>query len=501
MKIFIILAVLTAASMVEDVQAFILRPCLSCGTYQPQQSRKRLAVTTLASPSTISDTIYAASTDHHKIMILGGGTGGCGVAAQLLNEGVLAKDICILEPATTHYYQPLWTMVGAGIFDVAVSARPMSSTIPNGVTWLRDSAIKVAPDDNQVQCASGRKLSYDYLVVATGLQCDWDKVPGLAEALVDHEKTGVCSNYHPQYAQNTWRVLEGLRNGSALFTQPKTPVKCGGAPQKIMWLTDDYLRRQNRRGDVDIHFVLPQKVHFGVSKYAEVLKTEATTRDIDFMFETTLVSVDGVQHRATFRRLSDGSEFELPFAMLHVTPPMSAPDFLKGSPLANEQGFVAVDKYTTQHITYPNVFSLGDSSSLPTSKTMAAITGEAPVLTHNLLRVMQGKRPTAEYDGFTSCPIVLGYGKLLMTEFVYDCIPQESFTKIPLPFLDQGKPSYFYFLVKKYVFPFVYWNLFMKGRWFGSKLVFKPDFSEVDRRADEEYKKNAVARGRLGEKF
>jgi len=228
MKIFIILAVLTAASMVEDVQAFILRPCLSCGTYQPQQSRKRLAVTTLASPSTISDTIYAASTDHHKIMILGGGTGGCGVAAQLLNEGVLAKDICILEPATTHYYQPLWTMVGAGIFDVAVSARPMSSTIPNGVTWLRDSAIKVAPDDNQVQCASGRKLSYDYLVVATGLQCDWDKVPGLAEALVDHEKTGVCSNYHPQYAQNTWRVLEGLRNGSALFTQPKTPVKCGG---------------------------------------------------------------------------------------------------------------------------------------------------------------------------------------------------------------------------------------------------------------------------------
>ena len=271
-----------------------------------------------------------------------------------------------------------------------------------------------------------------------------------------------------------------------------------------MWLTDDYLRRQNRRRDVNIHFVMPQKVHFGVPKYAEVLKAEAKDRDVDFMFETNLVAVDGVQHEATFQRLSDGSEFKLPFAMLHVTPPMSAPDFLKGSPLANEQGFVAVDKYTTQHLTYPNVFALGDSSSLPTSKTMAAITGPAPVLTHNLLRVMQGKRPTAAYDGFTSCPIVLGYDKLLMTEFVYDCIPQESFTRIPLPFLDQGKPSYFYYLVKKYVFPFVYWNLFMKGRWFGAKLVFKPDFSEVDRRADAEDKKDgqqkAVAGARLGEK-
>jgi len=229
MKNFIVLVLLTVSCVMEDVQAFLVLPRLSRGTYQPKQAAQRLALATFATTTTTtSDIISAITTDHHKILILGGGTGGCGVAAQLLNEGVRGKDICLLEPATTHYYQPLWTFVGGGVFDLAESARPMSTIIPSGVTWLRDAATEVMPEANQVQCASGRRLSYDYLVVSTGLQCDWNKVPGLVEALSNSEESGVCSNYHPQYAQNTWRVLEGLRKGNALFTQPPAPVKCGG---------------------------------------------------------------------------------------------------------------------------------------------------------------------------------------------------------------------------------------------------------------------------------
>lgn len=485
-----VLGLFSVFLVAHHAAAFLRPPCLKDasygrGTYPHQRPVFTLVASPLSATSTAND-INSGSISHHKILILGGGTGGCGSAAHLINEGMQAADICIVEPASTHYYQPLWTLVGAGIFDLATSARSMSDIIPKGVAWARDAASKIDPEINTVQCASGRKLTYDYLIVATGLQCDWDKIPGLQDALHNSQTSHVCSNYHPEYAENTWRVLRGLSEGSALFTQPPSPVKCGGAPQKIMWLTDDYLRRNNRRNAVDINFFMPQKVYFGVPRYAEVLESESKARGVGFVFETLLVGVNGERREATFQRVKDGSEYTLPYAMLHVTPPMSAPDFLKTSPLADPKGFVEVDKYTTQHVRYPNVFALGDSSSLPTSKTMAAITGQAPVLVHNLLRVMRGKRATATYDGFTSCPIVLGYDKLLMTEFVYDCVPQETFTRIPLPFLDQGKPSFFFFLVKKYVFPFVYWNLFMKGRWYGSRLIFKPDYSEADRRADVE---------------
>lgn len=430
-----------------------------------------------------------STAEHHQVLILGGGTAGCALAAQLKGQqGV--HDMCIVEPAETHYYQPAWTFVGAGIFPLAESARPMATTIPNGVTWVKDTAAEINPESMEVRCGSGKRLSYDYLVVATGLQLDWDQIPGLVETL---GKNGVCSNYHPQSATYTWETMQSLKAGNAIFTQPATPVKCGGAPQKIMWLTDDYLRREGRhREDVQISFVLPQKQIFGVDKYSKVLTEQAKARGVNCLYETTLVSIDGPAQMATLRRQSDGQETQVPFSMLHVTPPMSAPDFLKTSPLANEKGFVDVDQYTLQHLRYPNVFALGDSSSLPTSKTMAAITGQAPVLAHNLVRVIQGKKASAQYDGYTSCPVVLGYDKLLMTEFKYGCIPCESFTPIPLPFLDQGKPSYFYFLVKKYVFPFVYWNLLMRGSWFGPKLIFKPEFSQLDREMDEAGERSRV---------
>jgi sulfide:quinone oxidoreductase len=136
---------------------------------------------------------------------------------------------------------------------------------------------------------------------------------------------------------------------------------------------------------------------------------------------------------------------------------MSAPDFIKRSPLANEGGWVDVDKRTLQHTKYPNVFSLGDASSLPTSKTAAAIRAQAPILVENLMTVMAGKAPGAIYDGYTSCPIVTDYGKLILAEFDYDKKPCETF-----PF-DQSKERLSMYLLKKHVLPTLYWQGMLKG--------------------------------------
>jgi sulfide:quinone oxidoreductase len=144
--------------------------------------------------------------------------------------------------------------------------------------------------------------------------------------------------------------------------------------------------------------------------------------------------------------------------MIHVTPPMSAPDFLKQSALANADGWVEVDKAALQHVRFPNVFSLGDASSLPTSKTGAAIRKQAPVLVRNLLALKRGRPFPARYDGYTACPLVTGYGRLIMAEFDYDLTPQETF-----PF-DQSRERRSMYLLKAYGLPPMYWRGIMAGR-------------------------------------
>jgi sulfide:quinone oxidoreductase len=197
---------------------------------------------------------------------------------------------------------------------------------------------------------------------------------------------------------------------------------------------------------------------FAVQKYAQALDRVVARKGIETRFKHNLIEIRSETKEAVFQQLDTGEQVVLSYAMIHVTPPMSAPNFIKRSPLANEAGWVDVDKYTLQHTRYPNIFSLGDASSLPTSKTGAAIRKQAPVLVKNLLAVMHGTPLTAQYDGYTSCPLVTGYGKLILAEFDYDGKPKETF-----PF-DQSKERYSMYLLKAYGLPALYWHGMMKGR-------------------------------------
>ena len=146
------------------------------------------------------------------------------------------------------------------------------------------------------------------------------------------------------------------------------------------------------------------------------------------------------------------------FDMIHVTPPQSAPDFIKNSPLANAGGWVDVDKNTLQHVKYANIFSLGDASGLPTSKTGAAIRKQAPVVVANLLSLIESQSFGASYTGYTSCPLLTGYGKLVLAEFDYNNQPMETF-----PF-DQSKERWSMYMLKKEILPRMYWGQILTGK-------------------------------------
>ncbi len=392
--------------------------------------------------------------DHHRILILGGGTAGITVAARL-RRAAAQFDIGIVEPSESHFYQPLWTLVGAGVFPPEASRRREADFIPPGVDWIRDRVTEILPDQKAVATASGRRLTYDWLVVALGIQIDWTVIPGLAEGIGTR---GICSNYSFEHVAYTWEVIHNFKGGTALFTVPNTAVKCGGAPQKIMYLADDAFRRQGVRDRTQIVFASPAKAIFAVEKYRKTLEKVVARKGIDARFRQNLVELRPDAHEAVLEHLDTHERSVVPYDMVHVTPPMSAPDVMKRSPLANEQGWCAADRFTLRHPKYPDVFALGDAAGLPTSKTGAAVRKQAPVLVRNLLAAMSGKPCDAAYDGYTSCPVVTGYGRMVLAEFDYDNKPKESFP------IDQSKERYSMWLLKTQVLPRLYWYGMLRGR-------------------------------------
>jgi sulfide:quinone oxidoreductase len=388
------------------------------------------------------------------IVVVGAGAGGLHVAARLRRMAP-RLDVVIVDPASIHFYQPLWTLVGGGVFPRERSQREMRDLIPAGVRWVQDAAHEFHPDENLVVTRQGERLHYDALVVAPGIQINWHAVSGLKDAL---GKGGVCSNYSYESVNSTWDQLQAFRGGRTLFTFPSTPIKCAGAPLKIMFLVEDYLRRTGMRAQATVTYMCAVAAIFRAPKYAAELVKIAAARDINVNYKQDLVAVRPASKEAVFRDTDSGNERIEKYDLLHVSPPMGALDAMKQSPLADAGGWIEVDKHTLQHVRHPNVFSLGDASNLPTSKTAAAVRAQGPVLVANLLATLAGLAPRAIYNGYTSCPLITGYGRLMLAEFDYDLKPCETF-----PF-DQGQERRSMYLLKKYVLPTIYWQALLRGR-------------------------------------
>lgn len=389
------------------------------------------------------------------VVIVGGGSAGLATAASLL-ERDRSLDIVVIEPRDTHEYQPGWTMVGGGVFDVKDTRRAEASVIPAGVRWIKGAVASFQPERDQVTLEDGSAVGYRALVVAPGNTLDWAVVDGLPATL---GKNGVTSNYSYQTAPYTWELVQNLKGGVALFTQPPLPIKCAGAPQKAMYLSCDHWQRAGVLKDIDVRFHNAGAVLFGVKEFVPPLMEYVDRYGAHLQFESTLIAVNGPDRTATFRETS--GEVTKSFDMIHVTPPQKAPAFLANSPLANEAGYVDVDPASLQHVRHANVFGLGDGGSTPNAKTMAAARKQAPVVAANLIAVLSGKALTAVYDGYGSCPLTVERGKILLAEFGYGGKLLPSF---PSWIIEGTRPQRLSWLLKSEALPWIYWNGMLKGR-------------------------------------
>ncbi|MFS0643341.1 FAD/NAD(P)-binding oxidoreductase [Siminovitchia sp. 179-K 8D1 HS] len=392
---------------------------------------------------------------HYRVVIIGGGTAGISTAARLLKEvKSLSGEIAVIDPADRHYYQPLWTLVGGGAAKKEDTVRNMDQLIPAGATWIKEPAVSFYPEEDVIQLANGSKVSYEYLVVAAGIEIDWNGIKGLKESI---GKNGVCSNYAYDYTDYTWEAIRRFQGGNAVFTHPATPIKCGGAPQKIAYLAEDYFTQTGIRHKTNVIFASANPAIFDVAKYRKALEKVLERKKIDARFLMNLKEIRPEKNEAVFEHVETKEETVIHYEMLHVTPPMRSPSFIKNSPISDEAGWVDVHPHTLQHTKYENIFSLGDCSNLPTSKTGAAIRKQAPVVTENIISMMKGGVPAATYDGYTSCPLVTGYNSLILAEFNYDKEPVESFP------VDQAKERRSMYILKKDILPIMYWNGMLKG--------------------------------------
>lgn len=397
------------------------------------------------------------SQHHYELLIVGGGAAGVSVANNMRRQNAQIS-IALVEPSDDHYYQPGFTIVGGGAYTLKQAHRNEASLIPSSVTWIKDYAESFLPDANIIALRSGEILSYDYLVVCPGIQLDWGKISGLTETL---GKNNVCSNYSPQTAEYTWECIRNLKSGTALFTQPPMPIKCAGAPQKIMYLAADHFRKQGLTDRIGMAFFNAGPVLFGVPFFAKALHKVAESYGIPLNFNHNLIAIDGPNKIATFEMTDfEGVKHRVtqPFDMIHVTPPQSAPDFIKQSPLANSAGWIDVHENTLQHNRFGNIFGLGDATSTPNAKTAAAVRKQVPVVVDNILRLINGQTVEEKYDGYGSCPLTTSLRTVMLAEFAYAGKVTPSF-----PLLDPRKNRFIWWLGKIAGFPWLYWHIMLKG--------------------------------------
>jgi sulfide:quinone oxidoreductase len=392
---------------------------------------------------------------HHQVVVIGGGNGGISVAARLRRSGV--ADIAIIEPREQHLYKPLFSHVAGGTARAGITVRPQREVMPKGVEWIQDAVTAVQPDANAVVLESGDRVTFDQLIVCPGIQLDWGRVPGLAEAM---QTPAAASHYEFELAQKASLLLRDLKEGTVVFTQPDGPASCAGAAQKPMYQACDYWRATGVLDRIRVVMVVPTETAF-LPPFDRELERKIEEYGIELRTRSVLLRVDPAAQEVVIGG-PDGPE-HLHYDVLNVEPPQSAPDWLKASALpapGSSGGFVEVDPRTLRHPRFPQIWALGDAAATTNSKCGGALRKQTWVLAKNLSRVLRGKEPKARYDGYAVCPFTVSRSTVVWAEF-----DDQGHQKPTIPFFRRMyRESRLSWVFDRHVLPWVYWNLILTGR-------------------------------------
>ncbi len=436
-----------------------------------------------AAPTTLS---ASSSNAVGKIVIVGGGAGALMVLSRL-RRAFAKPDITIIAPNEKHVYQPGQIFVAAGEYAPEDIIFDNKGYIGEDVTWIKDEAATFDPDNNKLTTKGGKIVDYDYLVVATGVQYHYEQIAGLTADMIG--KNGISSVYLSDLAAGTaeggtitheWfkELHEAAKTSKprVICTQPSTPLKCGGAPQKILYLSDDFLKRDKLTADFT--FATAGDKLFGLPEIDAALhKVQEGYGNISNKFGHELIAIDAEKKLATFHHkyevkgefdkelkeydmIEKEEDITMEYDFIHITPPMGAVDAVANSMLGwqkgTAKGWLEVDRETLQHRRYKNVFGIGDVCGIPIGKTGGSARHQGPIVVGNLISVMEKKEPTLKFDGYTVCPLKTSYGEIIMAEFNYEGLAP-SFP------LDPAQPRWVWWAFDLYMLQPMYRYLMLNG--------------------------------------
>jgi sulfide:quinone oxidoreductase len=417
-----------------------------------------------------------------KIVIVGGGLAGISTAARL-TLNLSDPDVTIIEPEKySASYQPGQTLVAAGIWDKDEILYERDDFVPDGVKVIAERAVFFNPQENKLTTDKGQVVSYDYLILATGVQLDFERIKGLEEAgrayssgnndkLLNALGDSICSIYTAEGSTKTWEIMQKYiaqaKAGSPdkktqfLFTHPSTPIKCGGAPKKIVYLTNARLKEEGARDNAELTFYPNGGAMFGVPEYHDAIVGQFKRENIKYHYRHNLIEVDKEKKIAVFDSkwqekgpwdpvmkdfevIPKHEKLRVPYDFLHIAPANIAPREIGESDLGSAKGWVPVNKETLQHIRYMNVFSIGDIAQVPMGKTGGSVRKQYKVLVDNLIAQMNGKKLESKYAGYTVCPLITDIGTVMLAEFDWTVKPTPSFP------LDPTVERWIFWLMKVY---------------------------------------------------
>ncbi len=451
-----------------------------------REALKYLSISPLAASvlagATVGTSTVNASDVKGKVVIVGGGLAGMSTAARLKNTAS-DLDITVIEPDPKSVsYQPGQTLVGAGIWEKSDIVYYRDDKLPDGVKLIKGSVTSFDPDNDRVIVDGNQEVPYEHMIIATGLELNYGAIKGLDGVITSSTadnaavkekigKNGLHSIYFQDGAEATWKgiqeLIEKAKNHKgpeklqALFTHPNTPVKCGGAPKKIMYLTNARLEEAGVRDKVELTFYPNGGKMFGIPEYHDAIVQQFKDRDFKWHYGHNLTEVDTDNKIAVFdhhykvkgaydedleeyEMITKHERVEVPYDFMHVTPPMKAPDVVANSKVGSGKGWVPVTKETLRHVKYENVWCLGDVAAVPMGKTGGSVRKQYKVLVDNLIASMEGRSLPSKYNGYTVCPLITSIGTVMLAEFDWSKKPTPSFP------LDPTKERWIWWLLKVY---------------------------------------------------
>ncbi|HUJ06418.1 MAG TPA: FAD/NAD(P)-binding oxidoreductase [Streptosporangiaceae bacterium] len=391
-----------------------------------------------------------------RLVVLGGGTAGTMVVNKLRRKLDRTWHISIVDQDDRHLYQPGFLFIPFGVYEPADVVRSRHKFIPDGVDLVLGVIDRVDTDANEVLLADGRRLGYDYLVIATGTTPRPDQTPGM---LGPQWRKSIFDFYSFDGATALARALADFEGGRLVVNITDMPIKCPVAPLEFTFLAEAYFRRRGMRDRVEITYATPLPGAFTKPICTEQLSWMLDERKIAIETDFMVERIDGEK-----KALISYDEREIPFDLLVTVPLNMGADYIARSGLGDELNYVPVDKHTLLSKAHDNIFAIGDASDIPTSKAGSVAHFAVDIFTGNFLQHASGQPMTGSFDGHTNCFVESGDGKGLLIDFNYDTEPLTGTYPLPVigPFglLKERTANHW----GKLAFRWMYWHILLPGR-------------------------------------